>query len=73
MVGKFGAINLEVSAGDDLMTLELTSLQAVVSKEDKTCLTSTRRDCSTSVGGRAWLGGGRNISHSATGNEKSSA
>jgi len=40
------------------MTLELTSLPAVVSKEDKDkdtmCLRSTRRDCSTMVG----VGGG---------------
>ena len=40
------------------MTLELTSLQAVVSKEDKDtlCLRSTRRDCSTMVG-VVWGGG----------------
>jgi hypothetical protein len=54
MVGKFGAIYLELSAGDDLMTVELTSLQAVVSKKDKMCLRSIRRDCSTVVG----VGGG---------------
>ena len=49
-----------MSAGDDLMTLELTRLPAVVSKEDKDamCLRSTRRDCSTmeGVGGAGGAG-----------------